>query len=61
MITERDSSKETEVKGLNTLLLEQYYPKRIIIADIRNLIEKRKTKRKKEDPNFQVHFHSKQP
>ena len=61
MITERDSSKKTELKGLNTLLLEQYYPKRIIIADIRNLIEKRKAKRKKEDPNFQVHFHSKQP
>ena len=47
MITERDSSEETELKGSNTLLLEQYYPKRIIIADIKNLIEKRKTKRKK--------------
>ena len=34
MIAEKDSSKETKMKELETLVLEQHYPKRIIKAGI---------------------------
>ena len=39
MIAEKDSLKETKLKELETLVLEQHYPKRIIKAGINKALK----------------------
>ena len=64
MIAEKDSLKEIKLKELETLLLEQHYPERIIKAGINKAlkihqnklrnVKDQKKKKKKEDLTFSI-------